>query len=173
MLLRAMVETDVLSTTTEASARQSPRPLFIQWGCSKPPRIDAKVGDIAPSGPALTKYVDERAITYIRMLDADAESADWREVTQIVLRIDAYSEPDRARRTFDTHLGACWGVKGRPAREQVSPLTWSAWSVPALTNVMRVAPIYGRSLGLSEEAATWGSGRQPRVIIPPITCPYY
>ena len=69
-----------------------------------PPRIDAKVGDIAPSGPALTKYDEEHAITYIRMLDADKDGADWREVTQILLRIDAYSEPDRARSAFDTHL---------------------------------------------------------------------
>ena len=69
-----------------------------------PPRIDAKVGDIAPSGPTLTKYDEEHAITYVRMLDADKDGADWREVAQIVLRIDADSESDRARRTFETHL---------------------------------------------------------------------
>jgi hypothetical protein len=69
-----------------------------------PPRIDAKIDDMAPSGPALTKYDEEHAITYIRILDADAEGADWREVTQILLRIDAYAEPDRATRAFDTHL---------------------------------------------------------------------
>ena len=56
-----------------------------------PPRIDAKIDDMAPSGPALTKYDEEHAITYIRILDADAEGADWREVTQILLRIDRKS----------------------------------------------------------------------------------
>jgi hypothetical protein len=69
-----------------------------------PPRINATVGDMAPSGPALTKYDEEHAITYIRMLDADKDGADWREVARMVLRIDPYSEPDRARRAFDTHL---------------------------------------------------------------------
>jgi Uncharacterized conserved protein (DUF2285) len=38
------------------------------------------------------------------MLDAHKDGADWREVAQIVLRIDADSESDRARRTFETHL---------------------------------------------------------------------
>ena len=27
-------------------------------------------------------------ITYLRLLDADADGADWREITQIVLHID-------------------------------------------------------------------------------------
>jgi hypothetical protein len=33
-----------------------------------------------PCDPALTVYDEEHAITYMRMLDADAEGADWREV---------------------------------------------------------------------------------------------
>jgi hypothetical protein len=40
----------------------------------------------------------------MRMLDADAEGADWREVVRIVLNIDHEQEPERARRTFDSHL---------------------------------------------------------------------
>jgi hypothetical protein len=32
--------------------------------------------DLAPAGPALTAYDVEQAITYLRMLDADAEGAD-------------------------------------------------------------------------------------------------
>ena len=35
---------------------------------------------LAPAGPALTAYDEERAITYLRMLGADAEGANWREV---------------------------------------------------------------------------------------------
>jgi hypothetical protein len=69
-----------------------------------PPRIDAKAADVAPTGPTLTKYDEELAITYVRMLDADKAGADWREVARIVLGIDADSEPDRARLAFETHL---------------------------------------------------------------------
>jgi hypothetical protein len=47
---------------------------------------------------------EQQMITYLRFLDADADGADWREVTQIVLHIDPAQEPDRAREAFDSHL---------------------------------------------------------------------
>lgn len=63
------------------------------------------VADTAPSDPvALTPYDHEHRVTYLRMLDADAEGADWREVTRVVLHIDPEREPARARRAFETHL---------------------------------------------------------------------
>ena len=49
-------------------------------------------------------YDEELISTSLRMLDADAEGADWREVAQLVLKIDPELEHDRARRAFDTHL---------------------------------------------------------------------
>jgi hypothetical protein len=69
-----------------------------------PPLLDPDVADLAPDGPDLTTYDEEHGITYMRMLDADAEGADWREVARIVLDIDPQREPDRARRAFDSHL---------------------------------------------------------------------
>jgi Uncharacterized conserved protein (DUF2285) len=68
------------------------------------PPLDPDVADLAPSGPALTVYDEEHAITYLRMLDANAEGADWREVSRIVLHIDPEREPDRAQRAFESHL---------------------------------------------------------------------
>ena len=38
----------------------------------------------------------------MRMLDANAEGADWREVAQIVLHINPDREPDRARQAFES-----------------------------------------------------------------------
>jgi hypothetical protein len=49
-------------------------------------------------------YEEEHIITYLRLLDADAEGADWREVVQIVLHIDPEREPARGRHAFDSHL---------------------------------------------------------------------
>ena len=70
----------------------------------KKPLPDPDVADVAPTDPVLTGYDEEHVITYLRMLDADAEGADWREVAQLVLKIYPELEHDRARRAFDTHL---------------------------------------------------------------------
>ena len=69
----------------------------------KPPP-DPDVADTAPSDAVLTAYDQEHMITYLRLLDADAEGADWREVARIALHLDPEHEPDRARRAFDSHL---------------------------------------------------------------------
>jgi hypothetical protein len=69
----------------------------------KPP-LDPDVADTAPSGSKLTVYDEEHIITYLRLLDADAAGADWREVARIVLHIDPERESDRARQAFDSHL---------------------------------------------------------------------
>jgi hypothetical protein len=69
----------------------------------KAPR-DPDVADVAPTDSVLTVYDEQHIVTYWRMLDADAEGADWREVVRLVLHIDPELEPDRARRAFDTHL---------------------------------------------------------------------
>ena len=54
-----------------------------------------------PPTEFLTGYDEEHLVTYLRLLDAEAEGADWREVAQIVLHIDPAREPDRARRAWD------------------------------------------------------------------------
>ncbi|MBI5128865.1 MAG: DUF2285 domain-containing protein [Rhodopseudomonas palustris] len=68
------------------------------------PPLDPDVADAAPNGPTLTSYDREHLVTYLRLLDADAEGADWREVSQVVLHIDPNRELGRARRAFDSHL---------------------------------------------------------------------
>ncbi len=59
--------------------------------------LDPDCADLAPADDALRSYDHEHAITYLRLLDADAEGADWREVAEIVLHIDPAREPQRAR----------------------------------------------------------------------------
>ena len=70
---------------------------------AKPP-LDPPVADTAPVEAVLTGYDEEHLITYLRLLDADAEGADWREVAKIVLQIDPDREPERARRAWESHL---------------------------------------------------------------------
>jgi Uncharacterized conserved protein (DUF2285) len=69
----------------------------------KPP-LDPDVADTAPSDSVLTAYDKDHLVTYLRLLDADADGADWREVARLVLQLDPEHESDRARRSFDSHL---------------------------------------------------------------------
>jgi hypothetical protein len=69
----------------------------------KPP-LDPPVNNQAPEGDVLTRYDQEHLVTYLRLLDADAERAEWTEVARIVLHIDPSQEPERARRAWESHL---------------------------------------------------------------------
>ena len=81
----------------------------------KPP-LDPDVADTAPNDSVLTAYDEKHLITYLRLLDADAESADWHEVARIVLHLDPEHESDRAGRAFDSHLSRAKWMTGHGYR---------------------------------------------------------
>lgn len=60
--------------------------------------------DSAPAGSSLTDYDRAHIKLYIRLLDADADGADWREVVEVLFGIDPILEPERARKVHDSHL---------------------------------------------------------------------
>ncbi|WP_247407068.1 MULTISPECIES: DUF2285 domain-containing protein [unclassified Bradyrhizobium] len=68
------------------------------------PSLDPDVADIAPNEPVLTAYDEQHVVTYIRLLQAEGEEADWREVARVVLHIDPERELDRARTAYQSHL---------------------------------------------------------------------
>jgi T6SS, Transcription factor, DNA binding domain len=68
------------------------------------PPLVPKVANTAPSDSVLTAYDEDHLVTYLRLLDADAKGADWREVPRLVLHLDPVHESDRAGRAFDSHL---------------------------------------------------------------------
>ena len=70
----------------------------------KSPPLDPPVSDNAPSDAILTRYDQQHLVTYLRLLDAEAEGADWRVVARIVLHIDPEREPARAKRAWESHL---------------------------------------------------------------------
>ena len=108
------------------------------------PPLDPDVADTAPSDFVLTAYDEEHLITYLRLLDADVEGADWREVARIVLHLDPEHEADRARRAFESHLSRARWNDGAwlPA-----PATW--WCVrlkrPCQFATKKRKTAYGRS----------------------------
>ncbi|GLR89770.1 DUF2285 domain-containing protein [Bradyrhizobium iriomotense] len=66
--------------------------------------LDPDVAELAPADSTLTPYDFEHIVTYMRLLDADAQGTDWQQATKIVLRIDPAREPQRARHAYDSHL---------------------------------------------------------------------
>lgn len=60
--------------------------------------------DIAPSSESLTEYDKTHVKLYIRLLDAAADGADWREAVKVLFGIDPSDEPERARQVYDSHL---------------------------------------------------------------------
>jgi hypothetical protein len=77
------------------------------------PPLEPEIADSAPDVSVLTGYDEEHLITYLRLLDAAADDADWRAVAKLVLRIDPAREPDRAYRAWQSHLArARWMTTG-------------------------------------------------------------
>jgi hypothetical protein len=62
------------------------------------------VADEAPYADELTPYDRAHFTTYLRLLDAESDGADWTEATLIILCIDAGREPARAWRAYETHM---------------------------------------------------------------------
>lgn len=57
-----------------------------------------------PNSAELTAYDRTHMKLYLRLLDADADDANWQEVVQVLFDIDPDADPDRARHIHDTHL---------------------------------------------------------------------
>jgi T6SS, Transcription factor, DNA binding domain len=79
--------------------------------------LDPSVSDQAPDADTPTDYDHEHLVTYLRLLDADAEGADWAEVARIVLHIDSKQEPERARRAWESHLARAKWMMERGYRD--------------------------------------------------------
>ena len=62
------------------------------------------IADAPPSEAHVTDYDKEHAKTYLRLLDAAAAGADWREVASVVLGLDPAHDAEHARRVHDAHL---------------------------------------------------------------------
>lgn len=60
--------------------------------------------DRAPADDRITAYDERHFVTYLRLLDADIEGADWREAVSIVFGLEVDADPERAHAVHDSHL---------------------------------------------------------------------
>jgi Uncharacterized conserved protein (DUF2285) len=60
--------------------------------------------DEPPESAVLTEYDKAHTTLYLRLLDADADGADWQEVVSVLFDLDPGEDPKHARHVHDTHL---------------------------------------------------------------------
>ncbi len=77
--------------------------------------------DRPPLTDRVNAYDERHLATYIRLLDADAEGADWREVVSVIFGLDAAREPDRAKIVHDSHLARARGMTETGYRRLLEP----------------------------------------------------
>ena len=66
--------------------------------------VSEPIDDAPPVSDHVTAYDRKHFKTYLRLLDAAEDDADWREVAAIVLGLDPATEPERAQRVHAAHL---------------------------------------------------------------------
>jgi len=75
-------------------------------------QLDPDVEDEAPSGLDITAYDEQHYVTYLRLLDASRDGADWQEVARIVLHRDPIAEEARSRHCWESHLARAQWLSG-------------------------------------------------------------
>lgn len=68
------------------------------------PELDPEIADEAPWSDDITDYDTAHFVTYIRLLDARAAGADWREASQAILHRDPARDPEGTDQCWRSHI---------------------------------------------------------------------
>jgi len=79
--------------------------------------------DQPPDSRSLTDYDREHMKLYLRLLDAEADGADWREAVRVIFAIDPQKEPERARLIHSSHLARAKWMTEHGYRELIKKQT--------------------------------------------------
>lgn len=63
------------------------------------------IADTPPDAETITAYDLDHIKLYVRLLDAEKAGASCKDVSAVLLGINAELEPERARRAHASHLG--------------------------------------------------------------------
>jgi hypothetical protein len=69
-----------------------------------PTALAPAVADTLVWSDKITLYDQEHFITYARLLDAEADEADWRDAARIILRLDLNKNLEVAKLCWQIHL---------------------------------------------------------------------
>ncbi|WP_342586892.1 hypothetical protein [Mesorhizobium sophorae] len=81
-----------------------PPPEAETWLDELLPTSEHEICDVAPDVAKVTAYDVAHIATYAVLLMAEAEGADWRHIARVTLKLDPEREPERARRSWASHL---------------------------------------------------------------------
>ena len=87
---------------------------------------EAPFHDQAPQDPSLTDYDRAHLADYLRLLDAAAQQAEWREVARVLFGLDPIAQPERAHTVYASHLARAQWLSRQGYRELVWPGPGSA-----------------------------------------------
>lgn len=79
----------------------------------------SKFWDKAPEEPHLTSYDQEHMVLYLRILDANRDGADWKEVVRVLFELDPEINPERCRMIHESHLARARWMTEQGYRELV------------------------------------------------------
>lgn len=57
-----------------------------------------------PSSETLTDYDERHLVTYLRLLDADKDGADWKEAVSVIFGVDTENDSEEAEKIYHSHL---------------------------------------------------------------------
>ena len=80
------------------------------------PQLDGKVDDEAPRSAKITAYDERHLITYLRLLDAQAQDTDWREAAASARHCNSRRGQRTRRAGRDSRpdlLSTCIGTRRR------------------------------------------------------------
>ncbi len=81
---------------------------------------DLALRDAPPAAEEATDYDWAHRICYLRLLDAEAAGADWRDVASTVLKLDLDADPGHARSIWASHLARAQWMTAHGYRDYLS-----------------------------------------------------
>jgi hypothetical protein len=77
--------------------------------------------DRPPASDKLTAYDERHLVTYLRLLDAAEEGADWREIVTIIFQMDPKQGLAQAKTVYDSHLARARWITEQGYRHLLRP----------------------------------------------------
>ena len=77
--------------------------------------------DRPPQLDRVSPYDERHLASYIRLLDAEAEGADWRQAVAVIFGLDPEKEPERAKIVHDSHLARARWMTEKGFRHLLEP----------------------------------------------------